>query len=137
MSLFINSFQLFERGVGIYLGGRDALMAQQVLDALQSGPVVQHRRGKGMAEHMGRALLQRRDSREVLMHDDIHLAASHPLAFVTQEEGVTVLFHHLFVTDGNEVAQHLGEFLAEGDDPLLIALARYLQLHLYFLYILK
>ena len=48
MSLFINSLQLLERRVGIDLRRTDALMAQQVLDALQICAVVQHGRGKSM-----------------------------------------------------------------------------------------
>ena len=107
MSLFIYSFQLFERGMGIDLGRRDALMAQQVLDALQSGTVVQHRRGEGMAEHVGRTFLQRRDCRQVLVHDGIHLVARHPLALVTQEQSACLFSRHLFVADGDIMAQHL------------------------------
>ena len=48
MSLFVYSFQLFECRVGINLRRTDTLMAQQVLDTLQSGAIVQHGRSKGM-----------------------------------------------------------------------------------------
>ena len=53
MSLFINSFQLLERGVGVDLRGTDALVTQQILDTFQSGTIVQHRCGKGMTQHVG------------------------------------------------------------------------------------
>ena len=128
MSLFVNSLKLFERGVGVDLRRTDALMTQQVLDTLKPCTVVQHGCGESVAEHVGGAFLQRRDSRQVLMYDDVHLVTRHPFSLITQEQGPSVFSHHLFVADGDEVTQHLRKFLAEGYDTLLIALARHLQL---------
>ena len=127
MSLFIHSFQLFERGVGIDFRRTDALMAQQVLDALKPCTVVQHRRGKGVTQHVGRAFLQRRHSRQVLMHDQIHLVARHPMPLVAQEQGVAVTLH-LFVTHGDIPFKGIGQFCAEGHDALFVALTRHLEL---------
>ena len=127
MSLFIHSFQLLERGVGIDLRRTDALMAQQVLDTLKACTVVQHRRGKSVTQHVGRAFLQRRCPCQVLMHDLINLVARHPMALVTQEQGVAITLH-LFVAHGDIPFKSLSQFRAERHDALFVALTRHLEL---------
>ena len=59
MGLIVNFLQLLEGGMRIDFGGRETLVPQQFLNALQSGFMVQHRRGKSMTQHMRRFFLQR------------------------------------------------------------------------------
>ena len=118
---------MFERGVGIDLRRRDALMAQQLLDALQSRAVVQHGCRKGVAQHVGRPFLQRGDRRQILMHDGIHLISRHPLSLVAQEQRLAVL-HHLGIADGHIAGKRLAQFGSEGDYPLFVPLTSHLQL---------
>ena len=127
MSLFINSFQLLERGVGIDLRRRDALMTQQVLDTFKTGTVVQHRCGKGVAKHVRRPFLQRSHHREVLANNQIHLIASHPLTFVTQEQRL-MLICELRVAYSHEMLQLSLQLLPEGNDALLVPFTRHFQL---------
>ena len=127
MSLFIHSFQLLERGVGINFRRTDALMAQQVLDTFKTSTVVQHRRGKSVTQHVGGALLQRGHPRQVLMHDLIHLVARHPMPLIAQEQGVAVT-RHLFVANGDIPLKGLSQFRTEGHDALFVAFTRHLEL---------
>ena len=119
MSLFINSFQLFERGVGVYLRRTDALMTQQVLDLLETGTIVQHGRGKGMTKHMRRALFQRGYRRQILPHDAVDLIIGNPLPLVTQEEGFARATE-LGVAHRHIVVQFRCQLLAEGNDTLFV-----------------
>ena len=54
-------FQLFKCGVGINLGGGEALVSQQLLHRLKSCTVVEHGGGEGMAKHMWTFLLEGTD----------------------------------------------------------------------------
>ena len=59
MGIFVNSSQLLEGGVRVYLGCFQALVPQQLSDTFQSGTMVEHGCGKRMPEHMRGALLER------------------------------------------------------------------------------
>ena len=127
MSLFINPFQLFERGVGIDLRRADALMTQQILDTLQPSTVVQHGCGEGVTEHMGRLFFQRGDGRQVFPHNLLHLFPRNPQALVAQEQRF-VPISELRITHRHIAMQFCCQFLSEGDNTLLVPLARHFQL---------
>ena len=61
MGLFVNSLDLLERGVRIYLRGLDALVAQQLPHILYSGIMIEQGCCKRMSQDVGRPLLQRCD----------------------------------------------------------------------------
>ena len=61
MSLAVGFLDLLEGGVGIDLRGSKAAMPEQVLNGADVGAVVEHSGGKGVSEHVGRVLLERRD----------------------------------------------------------------------------
>ena len=80
MGNVINSFQLFEGGMGIDLGGRQAFMPQQLLHTLQSCLIVEHRRGECMPQHVRRVLLEGGDHGKEFGNFLSHLVPVHPLA---------------------------------------------------------
>ena len=129
MSLFIHSLQLLERGVGVDLRRTDALVTQQVLDAFKSGTIVQHGSGKSMTEHVGGTLLQGRDSRQVVPHNDIDLTIGHPLALVAEEQRPLVNgVLQRPVADFHIVEQGTAQLFTEGNDALLVPFTRHFQM---------
>ena len=127
MSLFIHSLQLLERGVGVDFRRTDALMSQQVLDSLKARAVVEHCRGKGVTQHVGRLLFHGGDGRQVLPNNQVDLITRHPLSFVAQEQGA-IRFAELILTHRHVVLQFCGEFFPEGYDALFVPLSRHFQL---------
>ena len=74
MGMFIFFFQLRECGVGVYLGGREALVSQQLLYGFDFRSVVEHHRGKGMPQHMRAFLFLHCHHRQVFPDRAPHLA---------------------------------------------------------------
>ena len=64
-------FYLLEGGMGINLGCAERSMPQKFLDGTYVGSVIEHRGGKGMAEHVRRVLLERADLSHTCAHDSI------------------------------------------------------------------
>ena len=56
---FVYLFQFLECGVGVDFRRSDTFMPQQFLHAFQTRAVIEHRSGKGMAQHMRRPFLRR------------------------------------------------------------------------------
>ena len=71
MGLHIDAADLLEGGVRIDLSRAERSMAEQGLDSAYIGSVVQHGRGKSMAEYVRRVFLERGDLAHTRAHNFI------------------------------------------------------------------
>ena len=71
MSSHIDALDLLESGMRIDLGGAQRSMAQERLDSADIGAVIEHRRRKGMAQHVRRVFLERTHLSHTRAHDFI------------------------------------------------------------------
>lgn len=81
MGVLVYSAELLEGGMRVHLRRRRAGVTQQSPDTFDTCAIVEHRRGKGMPQHVRRELLLRTDERKLILHQRPYLFRSHPLAF--------------------------------------------------------
>ena len=87
----IHFLEFLEGRVGVDLSRGQTLVAQQFLHRLQVGMVIQHRGGKGVAKHVGAALLLRRHERQLAAHHPPDGISRQPPTLVRDKERVLVL----------------------------------------------
>ena len=88
MGLFMDFLELFDGIVGIYLGGGQVLVPEQLLDSHEAGAFVQQMRGEGVAQHVRALLLEGSDAFEKMVHLIIYIRGRHLLPFVVEQETV-------------------------------------------------
>ena len=72
MRLIEHFLQFLDRIMRIYLRGRQAAMAQQLLYSIEIGAIVHQVGGKAVAQDMGTFLLHRGNQREIVFYKRIH-----------------------------------------------------------------
>ena len=127
MGVVVCFLQLFKGCVGIYLRGGKALVSEQVLHPFEIGLMVEHGGGEGVAQHVGRPFLERRHLREVFAHEVLHLVAVHTQSVVVDEERMPHMWL-LRIAACHVMVQSAFQFIGEGYEPFLVALAQHLEL---------
>ncbi len=127
MGVEIGLAQFVEGGVGIDLRSGDAFVAEEVFDGFKVGTVVEHSRGKGVTEHVGRALVGGRYQAEVVFDRLADLGRREPPALAVDKKRSVVDAAH--VAPLAEIGLQMGiEFGAKGDDAVFVTLAQHLDL---------
>ena len=118
MSVLIIVFQFTICNMCIDLRRRERLMTQQFLDAVESGTVVEHRRGEGVAERMGRPFALRNGGKRIA-HDTVNLSRINRSPFVGQKE--YVVLHRLIRFSKRSVAFYqFAKFITERNYSIFI-----------------
>ena len=102
-------------------------MTEQLAYTLKSGIMVEHCRGKGVAEHVWRPFFHRRDLGEVVLYHFPHLHVGYALSFAVEEKSVGDS-RYILVASALIVLKDFGQFVAEGNDTLFVAFSSHLQL---------
>ena len=73
MGVFVCILEMLARHMGVYLGGCEVGVAQQLLDGVDVGSVVEHMGGETVTEHMGTYLVGMRELRHIFLHHLRHV----------------------------------------------------------------
>lgn len=128
MGEFIIMLKFTQCHMGVYLGSGEALVSQQLLDAVELRAVVEHDARKGVAQHVGAELARASGLRQPVVNDVIHERGIQGLAPGCYQQ-VAALGPHL-VTHHAVIVDPLRQLAAEGDQAVLVALAVHLELPL-------
>ena len=126
MSLLICFFQFLKGGVSVYLCRGNALMPQQLLHHLNFCPIVEHRRGKGVTQHVGRTLTLSSDLREATFDYLTDCPFRYARHLDSKKQCRIVDSLRLLLTHGKVSLQRLLQFCAKRNNALFVALAEHL-----------
>lgn len=120
-------FQFLECGVRVNLRRRHAFVTEQFLHAFQSRPVIEHRRGEGVPQHVWRTVLLGAHATKLFSHPVPHRRTVETEALAVYEK-CAVVSYHATVSLFDIAFQLRFQFLAERYKALFVAFSRHLQL---------
>ena len=93
VGVFVFFLERGERGVGVNLRGSEAFVAKQLFHGFEVRSMVEHQRGKRVAQHVGAFLLANGYHREIFPHNRRHFCLIDGPAVFVDEQRATVAAH--------------------------------------------
>src|SRR6266568_740515 len=120
VGLVVDLHQPVDADVGIFLGGGERGVAEQLLNGAQVGAAFQHVGGKGMPQGMRRDPFERRDPQDVGIYDPRYAAAVYAAAARVDKKSAP---DRILAPLVKIFLQRLQSAAADRDDTLLTPLA--------------
>jgi len=90
MGLIVDRHELIDADLGVFLGGGEGDMAEEFLDGAQVGAAVEKVGGEGMAQGMGRGLLENPGLDELLFEVALDASRRQASAAVVEKQGLVL-----------------------------------------------